>query len=164
MEFASPSSVQWKAPMAVVTIHNIHVWRMPENLPQILAPFRDQIIDQIYSPHLLWCEMSTSFLRTEQTYTWYHNSNTQHKRWTLDLFCANAGTDSHLPSIRAKCRSSFSLSSQKQDLHVPPGGNVSRGDTTVPGCPGPMHISLEHHGWSSHRKMKGSLQQKSCRV
>lgn len=92
--------------------------RMPENLPQILASSRNQVIDQIYSPNLLWCEMSTSFLRTEQTYTWYHNSNTGHKEQTLDLLCANTGMDGCLPSIHAKCKSSFSLHSQKQDLHL----------------------------------------------
>lgn len=114
--------------------------RMPEKLLQILAPSKDQIIDQIYSPNLVWSEMSKSFLRKEQTYTWYHNSNTEHKKWTLGLPCANTGMDLRFPNIHAKYRSSFCLSSQKQDLHVPPGGNVSYGETTVPGSPGPVRI------------------------
>jgi len=112
--------------------------RMPEKLLQILAPSKKIWIDQIYSPNLLWSEMSTSFLRKGQTCVCYHNSNIVHKRWTLGLLCADPGIDPCFPSIHAKCRINFCLSSQKQDLHVPSGGNVSYGETTVPGSPAPF--------------------------
>lgn len=41
--------------------------RMPEKLFLILAPSTDQIRDQIYTPDLLWSEISTLSLRKEQT-------------------------------------------------------------------------------------------------
>lgn len=97
--------------------------RMLERPLQILALSRDEIID--YSSNLLWSEKSTSFLEKQQTYTWYHNSSIRHKMRTLGLLCANkSGMETHFPRIHTKYRSSFCLNSQKQDLHVFPGGNL----------------------------------------
>lgn len=135
--------------------------RMLERPLQILALSRDEIID--CSSNLLWSEKSTSFLGKQQTYTWYYNSSIRHKMRTLGLE-TESGMETHFPRIHTKHRSSFCLNSQKEDLYVFPGGNLSYSETTVTGSPGHVHRLLLHFGLSSHRRVKGSPEHKSCTI